>query len=110
MGEWWLYCDTCDNLTSHSIVNEMHTCSSPPNSNHSNSHEASHTNMGAKGNVQWLLVDETALINFLIADKDNASNGLGFKQSVWNAAAEHLQQVTKKGAPKTARKLQGQVE
>ena len=40
--------------------------------------------------------DETALINFLIANKDKASDGLGFKQSVWNAAAAHLQQVTKK--------------
>lgn len=40
--------------------------------------------MGAEGNVQWLLADGTALIDFLIADKDKAGNGLDFKQSVWN--------------------------
>ena len=104
MGEWWPYCDICDNLTSDSIVNEMHTCSSPPNSNHSNSDGASHTSTGAEGNVRWLLADEAALINFLITNKDKSGDRLGFKQSVWSAAAEHLQQVTKKGGPKTARK------
>ena len=41
-------------------------------------------------------MEEAALISFLIANKDKASDGLGFKQSVWNAAAEHLQQVIKK--------------
>ena len=79
--EWWPYCGTCDNLTSDSIINEMHTCSSPPNSNHSNSDEASHTST-AEGNVQWLLADKTSLIDFLIANKDKAGDGLGFKQSV----------------------------
>ena len=104
MREWWPYCDTCDNLTSDSIVNEMHICSSPPNSNHSNSDGASHTSTGAEGNVWWLLADEAALIDFLIANKDKAGDVLSFKQSVWNVAAEHLPQVTKKGGPKTAGK------
>ena len=96
---WWLTVTTCDNL-----INDMHTCSSHPNSNHSNSDGASHTSIGTDGNVWWLLADETALIDFLITNKDKAGDGLSFKQSVWNAAGEHLQQVTTKGAPKTAGK------
>ena len=96
MEQWWPYCDTCDNVTSDSIVNEMHTCSSHPNSNHSNSDRASHTITGAECNVQWLLADKIALIDFLIANEDKAADRLSLKQSVWNPAAEHLQQVRKK--------------
>ena len=104
MGEWWQYCDTCDNLTSHSIINEMHTHTVvlPISTTATLMKLLTLCSIGAKGNVQWLLADEIALIDFLI--KDKASDGLSFKQSVWNAAAEHLHQVTKKGAPKTARK------
>ena len=68
--------------TSPLIVNDMHTHSSPPNSNHSNSDGASHTSIIADGNVQWLLVDKTALIDFLVTNKDKAGDGLSFKQSV----------------------------
>ena len=48
----------------------MHTHSSPPNSNHSNTDEASHTSTGAEGNVWWLLADKIVPIDFPIVNKE----------------------------------------
>ena len=92
---------TCDNL-----INDMHMCThavalpTPTTA----TLMGLLTSIGTDGNVWWLLADETALIDFLTTNKDKAGDGLSFKQSVCNAAAEHLQQVTTKGAPKTAGK------
>ena len=45
-----------------------------------------------------------ALIDFLIAHKSEAGDGLNFKASVWTAATAHMQPVTTKGGPKHADK------
>ena len=83
----------------------MCTHSSPPNSNHSKSEEASQvTEADLTTNVVWTQKDETALIKFLIPHKSGAGDGLNFKASVWTAAAAHMQPVTTKGGPKHADK------
>jgi hypothetical protein len=86
----------------------MRTRSSPPNSNHSDSEEASRVTGAANAdltiNVVWTQEDETALIDFLIAHKSEAGDGLNFKGSVWTAAAAHMQPVTTKGGPKNGDK------
>ena len=83
------------------LVTYMHTCSSPPNSNHSESEEASRATGAANSdlttNVIWTQEDKTALIDFLITHKSEAGNGVNFKPSVWTAAAIHMQPVTTKG-------------
>lgn len=82
----------------------VHTCSSPPQSNQSNSDGASQASGGHEGNVQWSSADETALIEFLAANLDKAGDGFNFKPSVWTAAANHMQPIMKKGGPKTSDK------
>ena len=90
------------------LVTYMCTHSSPPNSNHSKSEEASQAtgaaNSDLKTNVIWTHEDETALIDFLIAHKSEAGDGVNFKPSVWTAAAIHMQPVTTKCGPKHADK------
>lgn len=78
----------------------MHTRSSPANSNKSSDGASQASEPGTKA-ARWLLEDEIALIDFLIANKEKAGDGLGFKPSVWTAAADHLEKVTTKGGPKT---------
>jgi hypothetical protein len=54
--------------------------------------------------VHWSSADEIAFIDFLIAHKAEAGDGLNFKPSVWTAAAEHMRPLTTKGGPKQADK------
>ena len=83
----------------------MHTCSSPPNSNSGDaSRVTGAANSDLTTNVIWTQEDETALIDFLIAHKSEAGDGLNFKQSVWTVAAAHLQPITTKGGPKNGDK------
>ena len=77
------------------LITYMCTHSSPPNSDHSESEEASWATGAANSdlmtNVIWTQEDETALINFLIAHKSEAGDGVNFKPSVWTATAIHMQ-------------------
>ena len=90
------------------LITYMRTCSSPPNSNYSESEEASQATGAANSdlmtNVIWTQEEETALINFLITHKSEAGDGVNFKPSVWTATAIHMQPVTTKGGPKHADK------
>ena len=90
---------------SSTIVNDMQTQSSPCQSVHSDSDGALRANTDpAKTPVHQSAEYETTFINFLIAHKAEAGDGLNFKPSVWTAAAEHMQLLTTKGGPKHAEK------
>jgi hypothetical protein len=74
---------------------------------HSDSEEAlqvhgapSTTEVDPVGKADWSVEDETALIDFLIIHKAQAGDGLGYKPSVWTAAAAHMLPLTTKGGPK----------
>ena len=90
------------------LITYMRTHSSPPNSNHSESEEASRATEAANSdlmtNVIWTQEDKTALINFLITHKSEAGDGVNFKPSVWTATVIHMQPVSTKGGPKHADK------
>jgi hypothetical protein len=96
----------CDSVTpcTSTIINDMQTRSSPPQSTHSDSDHASQAVTGANAPVHWTEVDESALVDFLIAHKAEGGDGMNFKPSVWSAAAEHMRPLTTKGGPKNARK------
>ena len=87
------------------IVDDMQTRSSPSQSVHSDSDGALRANTDpAKAPVHWSAANETAFVDFLIAHKAEAGDGLNFKPSVWTAAAEHMRPLTTKGGPKHAEK------
>jgi hypothetical protein len=54
--------------------------------------------------VHWTVEEEAILIDFLVAHKAEAGDGLNFKASFWTTAAEHMRPHTKKGGIKTANK------
>jgi len=78
----------------------MRTCSSPTHSEDGNAIVRLET--GSK-RCDWSQQDETELINFLIEHKGELGEISSFKQSTWNAVAQHLDKVRVKGDPKTAK-------
>jgi hypothetical protein len=76
----------------------MHTCSSPPQSECGDI-PTSVTAVGLR--CDWSLIEEVALINFLIDHKAKAGDSATFKPVIWRAAGLHLESMCTKGAPKT---------
>jgi len=79
----------------------MHIHSSPPQSHHGDTSTIS-TIFTSRPQCDWSDTDETELINFLVEHKAEAGDSAMFKASVWNAAAQHLEQFRTKGGPKAA--------
>jgi hypothetical protein len=52
--------------------------------------------------AHWVSSDEAALIDFLVARKEQVGDGFNFKNVTWTAAAAHMVAYTEKGGPKTA--------
>ena len=78
----------------------MRTRSSPTHSEDGNAIVRLET--GSK-RCDWFQQDETELINFLIEHKGELGETSSFKQSTWNAVAQHLDKIHVKGGPKTAK-------
>ena len=54
--------------------------------------------------VLWSMVEEKAMINFLIDHKAEAGGGFNFKDATWSKVAEHLQPLRTEGGVKTGKK------
>ena len=76
----------------------VHTCSSLPESDNG-SHPLD--DPGKHLRCDWSEADETRFIEFLVGQKSRAGNSATFKDSIFKAAAEHMEETRMKGGPKT---------
>jgi len=74
----------------------VHTRSSPPSSNA----DPVESLPASKPRARWSDDDESKLILFLLDHHAQAGDSATFKDSVWRAAAEHLEQTCTIGGPK----------
>ena len=77
----------------------MHTRNSPPQAK-DNLPLPPSLEPTAKAN--WSLNDETSFINYIADHKAEAGDGMKFKTSFWNGAADLMKAHTEAGGPKTA--------
>ena len=84
---------------SNFVVHIMHTRNSPPQAKDDLPVLPS---IDATAKANWSLHDEIAFINYIADHKAEAGDGMKFKTSFWNGAADFMKADTESGGQKTA--------
>jgi hypothetical protein len=77
----------------------VHTRSSPPESD--DGEPIATDNPSKLPRCEWSEEDETRFIEFLVTKQAKAGDSATFKDSIFRAASEHMEETRTKGGPKT---------